>query len=200
MLLTNLAAMKVEILSPADYLNSQWAGGQSCQLYITPPSAHYAQCNFDFRLSTAQVEIDHSTFSVLPGVSRKILLLEGQMTLSHKHHHQVRLMPLQGDAFEGDWQTTCDGRGRDFNLMTTGGRQTELSGQKMRKHHCENYLLSPSCKVFFVYTDKGALSLSWEKEEKMTMAKQLVLFHLDKGLALKINAHLHSVCVVGRID
>jgi len=48
------------------------------------------------------------------------MVLGGDMTLEHEHHHSVRLQPFQQDAFAGDWMTRSRGMARDFNIMLSG--------------------------------------------------------------------------------
>jgi environmental stress-induced protein Ves len=70
-----------------------------------------------WRISSANVESEESEFTSLPGTWRLIMVLEGDMTLGHEHHHSVRLRPFQQDAFAGDWMTRSRGTARDFNIM-----------------------------------------------------------------------------------
>jgi environmental stress-induced protein Ves len=48
------------------------------------------------------------------------MVLKGDMTLEHEHHHSVRLRPFQQGAFAGDWMTRSRGMARDFNIMLSG--------------------------------------------------------------------------------
>ena len=44
-------------LPPADYQISTWSGGQTTQLFL-PEGGSYPDRTFDFRLSTATVEVE----------------------------------------------------------------------------------------------------------------------------------------------
>ena len=45
-------------LTPADYQISTWSGGQTTQLFLSPEGGSYPDRTFDFRLSTATVEVE----------------------------------------------------------------------------------------------------------------------------------------------
>jgi len=98
-----------------------WAGGTTSELYIYPENSFYAERNFSFRISTATIEHQESTFSTMPSIKRHLMLLGGELTLTHKDHHRIKLSPLEQDFFLGDWETTSEGICTDFNLMTAEG-------------------------------------------------------------------------------
>ena len=83
--------MKIDILKPADFKTTKWAGGSTTELYIHPPIANYAAGNFNFRISSATVEVAQSNFTVLPEVSRQLMVLSGSIKVSHKNHHEIQL-------------------------------------------------------------------------------------------------------------
>lgn len=94
-----------------------WSGGTSQELYIFPATATVHERNFDVRISTATVEVEESTFTDYSGYLRKLLVMEGELTINHLNHHSVELKPFDQDFFQGDWQTTSIGKVRDFNVI-----------------------------------------------------------------------------------
>lgn len=101
---------------------SLWSGGKTTELYIYPQNAEYVDRNFLFRISSATVDTPTSRFTKLPGVSRTLVLLNGEMTLQFQGKEDVLLTPLGKAVFSGDWETTSVGQGvTDFNLMTQNG-------------------------------------------------------------------------------
>lgn len=102
--------------------HKRWSGGITTQLAIWPEDADYASRRFDWRISSAAVEDERSTFTPLPGVHRHIMTLGGEMTLTHEGIRTRMLKPLSDvEEFEGEWRTTSVGRCTDFNLMLRAG-------------------------------------------------------------------------------
>ncbi len=104
---------------------AEWSGGSTTQLFIYPEKSSYKNMDFDFRISTATIEIPTSKFTSLPGVKRTLMVLEGTLELEHKGHHSTILEKFEKDSFDGDWETTSGGEAEDFNLMI---RNPELTG------------------------------------------------------------------------
>ncbi|MCX6097802.1 MAG: HutD family protein [Caldiserica bacterium] len=110
-------AYAVELVRREHQHVSTWSGGTTIEIGIFPANAVYSRGDFCWRISSARVDSVESEFTSLPGFWRLIMILEGNMTLEHEHHHSVRLEPFQQDAFAGDWATRSRGRSRDFNIV-----------------------------------------------------------------------------------
>jgi environmental stress-induced protein Ves len=111
----------INILKKEDYKTSNWSGGRTTELLIFPSEAFYSERNFKWRLSSATVEAEKSTFTSLPGISRIIMVLKGELLLEHEGHHKSLLKGFQQDSFNGDWVTNSYGKVTDFNLMMAEG-------------------------------------------------------------------------------
>jgi uncharacterized protein len=99
---------------------SRWSGGTTTELFLFPEGTSYTERNFDFRISRATVETDESAFTPLPGYSRILLVLDGQLTMRHETPagpKEVCLHSLQQASFSGDWKTTGYGKVHDFNVI-----------------------------------------------------------------------------------
>ncbi|MFL0247675.1 HutD/Ves family protein [Candidatus Clostridium stratigraminis] len=116
----------IGILRKENYKISNWSGGRTTELLIFPPEASYSERNFKWRLSSATVEAEQSTFTSLPGISRIIMVLEGELLLEHQGHHKIQLKSFQKDSFMGDWVTNSYGKVTDFNLMMAEGCMGKL--------------------------------------------------------------------------
>lgn len=106
-----------EIVEPGRQATTAWAGGKTTELYIYPRDTLYADRQFGFRVSSATVELEQSEFTPLPGFTRHIMPLRGQMRLEHEGHHTRALTPYEVDVFDGGWRTLSRGKCTDFNLM-----------------------------------------------------------------------------------
>lgn len=110
---------------------STWSGGTTTQLAIYPKGSVYKNRDFNWRISSATVETEVSTFTSLPGITRYITTLSGTLKLEHKNYHSVSLNPFEVDCFDGAWETTSFGQVTDFNLMLSRGTYGVLRTKKL---------------------------------------------------------------------
>lgn len=176
--------MKFKILKESDYVTTKWSGGDTTQLYIYPEDGNYAERNFLFRLSTATVTSEKSVFTKLEGVSRKLMVLSGEVKLEHKGKYSKVLKEFEHDSFMGEWDTTSYGKVIDFNLMTNKPCTGDLQNIKvMPNSSIKLALLSKkSNKVLKVLYPIGkSMKLLFGEEEIEVGEKNLVLIELDKN-------------------
>ena len=126
-------AYSVEIIRKEEQITSTWPGGTTTQLAIYPKTSDYKARNFMWRLSSARVDADESTFTSMPEIWRHIMIIDGEMRLLHEGHHSVLLRPFEQDSFSGGWATKSIGRARDFNLMLGQGCKGELEAMFIGK-------------------------------------------------------------------
>lgn len=107
------------IIKKEDYKVSQWSGGTTTEIYLAPVDGSYAERRFDFRISSATVDLEESDFTMLDGVKRYLTILEGGMDLTFNEQtcRQVTLKPYEVVEFMGDVPTHSVGQAKDFNLM-----------------------------------------------------------------------------------
>jgi environmental stress-induced protein Ves len=118
--------MIIEHIKAADLTTHNWSGGTTTQLVIYPKDSDYKKQNFQFRISTATVEADESDFTKLSGVSRKLMILNGEIDIEHKGKYSKNIKKFDQDEFSGDWETKSYGKATDFNLMTVGNIKNEI--------------------------------------------------------------------------
>lgn len=147
--------MKYSVINPEDFETINWAGGTSTQLFIYPTTADYKKRNFDFRISTAKVEIEKSDFTSLPGVSRHLMILDGEIIVNHEDQYSKHLKPFDTDHFKGDWNTSSIGKCTDFNLMTRNNYNGELSSICLNQNESKNLLVQEEWTFLFLYVNKG---------------------------------------------
>lgn len=109
--------MIIDIIRKENQIVSNWSGGKTTQLMIYPRDSSYIKRNFQWRLSSAAVEVENSTFTQLPGVSRIIMIIKGKIQLEHIGHYKKVLNEYDQDSFDGGWTTISYGKVTDFNLM-----------------------------------------------------------------------------------
>ncbi|MEG1801056.1 MAG: HutD family protein, partial [Oscillospiraceae bacterium] len=102
------------------FSTSLWSGGSTTQLAIYPPQAVYANRDFIWRISSATVEDEFSTFTPLPDYNRIISVISGKVRLQHLDR-EVLVSRGMTHFFDGGESTECFGRCTDFNLMMKKG-------------------------------------------------------------------------------
>ncbi|MBU1014717.1 MAG: HutD family protein [Bacteroidetes bacterium] len=172
--------MQSTILHSANFKTINWPGGTTTQLFIYPPTAEYLQRNFIFRLSTANVNTETSDFTSLPGVSRQLMVLEGETLLIHENHHSKKLGKFDMDEFKGDWKTSSIGRCTDFNLMTKEKASGELSAITIEKYHLTEYQIDKKLSWLFIYAFSGKIRIGLnDGTHDLNQGSLLVIKHPD---------------------
>lgn len=164
-----------QIFTKKDFKTTRWAGGKTTELFIFPENSSFKERNFSFRLSTASVEVEESVFTALPEVKRALMVLEGEMELTHVNQHSKVLKKFDVDHFNGSWETLSKGKCTDFNLMTKGNIRGVLESVRLEKGAEKEYELFDQNKMSFIYLIKGGLEINLEKE-KLKLATGNLLF------------------------
>jgi environmental stress-induced protein Ves len=170
--------MNIDIYKAEDFKTTKWSGGSTTELYIHPSAATYAAGNFNFRISSATVEIENSDFTILPGVSRQLMVLSGSINVSHKNHHTVKLNKNDIDSFEGSWETSAVGTCVDFNLMTKGNIKGKISSIDVSADKILNFPLDAICEFIIFYAYDGKLQVDFSSDKRnVNQGELLVIQH-----------------------
>jgi environmental stress-induced protein Ves len=182
----------VELVRRSEQHTSAWSGGTTTEIAIFPRNSVYGRRDFLWRISSARVDGEKSTFTHLPGIWRLIMILEGDMTLEHELHHSIRLTPFQQDAFSGAWTTTSRGRARDFNVMLTQGCTGTLQADELQPG--SDWTVPPVSSdpcdgarrtVCVVYAVDGGVTACIEGEASYSLtAGDALLITVDRGSVL----------------
>lgn len=151
--------MSVDIIKKSEYQTSKWTGGTTTELLIHPKNSSFGRRDFSFRLSLAQVELDESEFTHLPGINRTLMVLEGKLTLEHPGQYSVTLKKFDTDTFQGDWDTISYGRATDFNLMTMGESKGILRGCALEQDKVLKESIPASPVAVGCYAHKGSIEV-----------------------------------------
>jgi environmental stress-induced protein Ves len=160
---------------------STWNGGTTTEIAIYPRDAVYSCRDFVWRISSARVASEESEFTSLPGIWRLIMVLEGDMTLEHEHHHSVRLQPLEQDAFAGDWTTRSRGMARDFNIMLSGACSGRMEAVSVQGQSC---LAIPDVAMQTCDEGKKAVHIVYGVDGAIVVAGSDETWKMDAGDAL----------------
>ncbi|HTF03695.1 MAG TPA: HutD family protein [Bacteroidia bacterium] len=149
--------MKIHHSKPKDRTTAQWAGGTTTQLAIFPEGAEYTKFNFLFRISSATVETEESTFTFMPGVTRHLMILDGVLDIDHKGRYKKHLEKFDYDVFDGEWPTTAKGKVTDFNLMTKEKTSGKLQAITLKDRGEETIAFKSKTSFSAVYLLTGSL-------------------------------------------
>ena len=179
--------MNIDIYKAEDFKTTKWSGGSTTELYIHPSAATYAAGNFNFRISSATVEIENSDFTILPGVSRQLMVLNGSIKVTHKNHHEIQLNKREIDCFEGSWQTSAVGTCVDFNLMTKGNTKGKISSVCVYANKSLNFQLDATCEFIIFYLYEGNMQCHFGSEKRnLNQGELLVIRHpINEDVALQ---------------
>jgi environmental stress-induced protein Ves len=148
------------ILHKAEHFTTNtWQGGTTTELFIFPLTANYKERDFEFRLSTATVEVNESSFTSLPGISRKLMILDGKITIQHEGRYSKELNKFNIDSFEGDWHTSSVGMCTDFNLMISGKITGELDSLIINQNESRYYSIKKTSNWVFAYVHAGSCQI-----------------------------------------
>lgn len=133
--------MKLTEIKANQYPVSTWSGGETTEYYLSPVHGAYELGKFDFRVSSATIELSESTFSPLPGYKRLIMSLDQPVILRHgsSSGDEIKLAPFDTHYFLGGEQTQSIGKCIDFNLIY----QESLLGELVVCHQGEQLTILP---------------------------------------------------------
>lgn len=191
--------MIVEHIKVSDLETRKWSGGTTTQLAIYPKDAEYIKRNFLFRISTATVEAEESSFTKLPGVSRKIMILDGEIKIEHQNHYLKILKKFEQDSFEGDWDTKSVGKATDFNLMTTESTVGKIEAITIKGKN--DKLVKSNSFYTGIYIFNGHINLIIEGNSfQLSKGDFFNILDQKSETVIKINATMSSEIILTKID
>lgn len=179
--------MAIQIFRKQSIATKNWSGGTTTELFIYPAGSSYAERDFLLRISTATVESSPSTFTLLPGVQRQLMVLDGELVLDFGDRQQV-LPPFEVLAFSGDTPITSIGLATDFNAMTRTG--AEASIRVMRVAAAEEVNVASS-DLKLIYVFRGCLSLP-----DSTLVHTGDVLCIDPNTALSLRATEDTLLII----
>ena len=193
----------ITLLKSNDFQVSDWSGGKTKQLYLSPPTGHYGKRDFDYRLSTATVELAESQFSDLSGFHRILMSLDHTLHLHNaSRQEETVLAPFTPYVFEGSDSITSRGTCTDFNLIYNDHYQGQMiaisNGQELSRDDEIQFIYALG-DLMLTGTNLPALNLEAEQlliVEKETQETELqIMFSSDQptGAPLAIWAGLTHI-------
>lgn len=187
--------MEISILKPNKFPTTKWSGGTTTEIYLHPKAASYQNRNFNFRLSTATVLDKESLFTPLPGIRRKLMVLDGHITLSHENHSKKQLRKLDVDTFDGSWKTKCIGNCIDFNLMMTGDTKGNLEGIFIKENQVIKHDIPKGIEFAFVYNFSGESNVISADKSYSLKEGELIKIEAPEPETIQLKAIKNSTLV-----
>ena len=150
--------MSVQQFTANDRTTINWASGTSTELFIHPSNGSFAERDFLFRISTATVEAEESTFTFFEGITRHLMILKGNLELIHEGRFTKHLKPYDQDVFSGEWSTRSKGKVTDFNLMLKNGATGSLSHEHLEAGNTAAF--TGTSGYDFIYFASGTATLN----------------------------------------
>ena len=193
----------ITLLRVNDFQVSDWSGGKTKQLYLSPPTGHYGKRDFDYRLSTATVELAESQFSDLSGFHRILMSLDHTLHLHNaSRQEETVLAPFTPYFFEGSDSITSRGTCTDFNLIYSDHYQGQMlaisDGQELSRDEAIQFIYVLS-DLMVTGTDLSSLNLKAgqllivEKETQETELQIMFSSNQPTGAPLAIWAGLTHI-------
>ncbi|MDR1781652.1 MAG: HutD family protein [Bacilli bacterium] len=108
--------MKIINIKFKDLTQENWSGGKTKQIYIYPETALYKNKDFLFRLSSASIEEQPSTFTLFLGYTRYLCMLDNSLSLKI-NNKSINLEKNEIIKFHSEDDVISSSIGNDFNLM-----------------------------------------------------------------------------------
>lgn len=160
--------------------SSSWSGGTTNEIYIYPEESDYKTRNFNWRISSATVELEESTFTKLPGIHRYITTLSGDLKLVHNGEKEIVLRPYDIHSFSGEIETRSFGKVTDFNLMLSEDvkgymetlilEENLLKGLPLRKNDNDEFSI-------FIFSPLDDITLKVDKEKSDIKSGETIIIH-----------------------
>ncbi|MBI9036435.1 MAG: HutD family protein [Bacteroidales bacterium] len=193
--------MQIQIIRKSELITSTWSGGTTTQIAIFPENASYADGNFIFRISSAVVDSAESNFTKLPGVSREIMILEGELKLEHKDQYSKILKKFDTDSFKGEWDTKSNGKVIDFNLMTTGNAFGAIEAIHLNENKKITKHLSARFNVMVLFIHKGDLEIiNKENKQLLYQGDSILLFNEKSQEEISIHSNSNTEIIISEIS
>lgn len=175
---------EIKVIKKEQQTTTKWTGGTTTQLAIFPEDSSYTDRSFLWRLSSAVVELEESSFTKLPGYDRSLMVLEGQLQLVHEGAQPVALKQYETACFKGGWDTISYGKAKDFNLMVREGMKRKLEHCCIDKSQSST-ITHENTGFIACYCHVGKVDIVYKMESTHLEAGELLLIRNTKNVMLE---------------
>ncbi|MGX6971102.1 HutD family protein [Vagococcus bubulae] len=177
--------MAYHLLRKNDHQTSCWSGGETTQVFLYPPTGKYEPGKFDYRISTASVEVEESIFSALPGYNRLLMSLNHPLELTHESLSNTvtkKMKPFEVDAFDGADKTKSVGKCQDFNVIFKPTYVSEMSAvDSIKKRQ-----LLPCIRYFYYLLTDGLMTYTDQEGEHVAKLEAGDCIMVEEGRTISM--------------
>lgn len=171
-----------------------WASGTTTELFIYPAHADFQQRNFSFRISTATVDADETDFSDFSNFTRILMVLDGDLFLTHEGNYSKLLHQFDQDQFDGAWKTKSKGRVRDFNVIFKEHVTTSVSHAFVEQAQVKT--IDINSRFVFLYIFSGV----FECDNHLLNQGDLIQIIADQSSTIDLNCLNKGVLVCVEVE
>ena len=170
--------MKIKLLTENDYKTTLWSGGKTCQIMIYPYDADFSKKDFIWRISSATVETEKSTFTIFKDYNRYISTIEGNIKLTHQNDSKDYLLKeYELHSFDGAVDTQSLGKCTDYNLMLRKNKaEADIKSISLQKNEEMDLSINVGENEFFIiFCGDGKFNLQYRNEKIEVISKNAIL-------------------------
>lgn len=148
-----------KIIRENEFISTQWSGGTTNQMYITPSDATISKQDFLIRISTATINTLTSEFTKFPFHHRFLSILNGEIEFKIGGKPPKKIAETEFDFFDGVDTTISSSKSQvvDFNIIYSKQLYLNIQQYTDKQGKTLNYLTSSQTFIFIV---KGSIELN----------------------------------------
>jgi environmental stress-induced protein Ves len=148
-----------KIIRENEFISTQWSGGTTNQMYITPSDATISKQDFLIRISTATINTLTSEFTKFPFHYRFLSILNGEIEFKTGVKTPKKIAETEFDFFDGADTTISSSKSQvvDFNIIYSKQLYLNIEQYTDKQSKTLRYLTSGQT---FIFIAKGSIELN----------------------------------------
>ncbi len=192
--------MKKRIYKEENYKMSKWSGGNTRELAIYPEKAKYLDRDFLWRLSSADSDLEESSFTKLPDYDRILMVLDGSVVLAYGEERTASLSAFEYDAFDGAVKTKCFGKLiKDYNLIYRKGCKGRMELVELTEQAQPVASRFEGSRCLGLYSAEGYAVVTAGGETDMVKTDEQMVIELQPGEEAGISVMGQGKCILTEV-
>ncbi len=176
------------------YKTTNWSGGKTTEMFIHPINSSYVDRNFDFRISSATVEVEESDFTDLTGFHRLLTIIDGRLELTVNDKSTFVLEQDTPFWFSGSDQVCSRGIVRDFNVIYSGNY--EVQWRLITEDEVSRISLKQGDFLFyFLVKGKAEINNQSLQENQLVYLNLVEEYEIENQISFQEEGHFYEVII-----